>query len=45
MSDVRVGNETVSLLVATEKAAGSLVQAMESGTPATLLLPRLGKQP
>jgi CRISP-associated protein Cas1 len=39
--DCRVGGETVSLLVATEKAAESLVQAMEGRSPALLKLPEM----
>ncbi len=37
--NARIGAETVSLLVATEKAAESLVQAMESSSAALLRLP------
>jgi CRISPR-associated protein Cas1 len=37
--DARVGAETVNLLVAAEKAAESLVQAMEASSPALLRLP------
>jgi CRISPR-associated protein Cas1 len=40
-SDCRVARETVSLLVATEKAAESLVQAMESASAALLKLPEM----
>jgi CRISPR-associated protein Cas1 len=36
-----VGGETVSLLVASEKAAESLVRAMERRSTALLILPRL----
>lgn len=39
LANARVGAETVSLLVATEKAAESLVQAMEGGSAALLRLP------
>ena len=39
MQDCRVGRETVSLLVATEKAAEGLVRSMEGATPALLALP------
>lgn len=38
-ADVRIGGETVSLLVATEMAAASLIDAMEGATPAVLKLP------
>ena len=37
----RFGGETATLLVATERAAESLVRAMESASAALLLLPRL----
>lgn len=39
--DARFGDETVSLLVASEGAAASLVRAMEANSAALLLLPRL----
>lgn len=39
MRNCRIGGEQVNLLVATEKAAESLVQAMESGSAALLKLP------
>lgn len=38
-SDVTVGTETVSLLIATEKAAAALLRAMEHATPALLQHP------
>jgi CRISPR-associated protein Cas1 len=41
MRDCRVADETVSLLVATEKAAESLVQAMEARSAALLKLPEM----
>ena len=41
MRDCRVAGETVSLLVATEKAAESLVQTMEGKSAALLKLPEL----
>ncbi len=41
MRDCRVAGETVSLLVATEKAAESLVQAMEARSAALLKLPEM----
>ena len=37
---VRFGSESVTLLVATERAAESLVRAMEANSAALLLLPR-----
>lgn len=40
MQDCRVGGETVSLLVATEKAAEGLVRAIEAASPVFLALPR-----
>ena len=40
-SDARVGEENVTLLVATEKAAESLVRAMEFSSPPLLALPVL----
>lgn len=39
--DVRFGSETVSTLIATERAAAALVRAMESSSPLLLELPRL----
>lgn len=39
LATARVGAETVSLLIATEKAAESLVQAMEASSAALLRLP------
>jgi CRISP-associated protein Cas1 len=36
----RIGSESVTLLVATERAAESLVRAMEANSAALLLLPR-----
>lgn len=41
MQDCRVGQETVSLLVATEKVAEGLIRAIEGSSPALLTLPRL----
>lgn len=41
MSDCRLGADCVSLLVATEKAAESLVQSMDSSSPSLLRLPVL----
>ena len=41
IQDCRSGGETVNLLVATERAAESMVRAMESNSAAMLLLPRL----
>ena len=41
IQDCRSGGETVNLLVATERAAESLVRAMESNSAAMLMLPRL----
>lgn len=38
---VSFGRETVSMLTATEKAAESLIRAMESGSPALLQIPRM----
>jgi CRISP-associated protein Cas1 len=40
-ADARVGAEHVSLLVAAETAAASLVRAFEARSPAPILLPRL----
>jgi CRISPR-associated protein Cas1 len=39
--EARVGSETVSLLVATERVAESLIRAMEMASAPLLLLPRL----
>jgi len=39
--DIRLQEKTVSVLIATEMAAASLVRAMESSSPAVLSLPRL----
>ena len=39
--DIRFGDETVSTLIATERAAVALVRAMEGASPALLVLPRL----
>ena len=39
--DVKFGIETVSVLIATERAAASLVRSMESSSPLLLELPRL----
>lgn len=41
LKDARVGSEKVTLLLATEKAAESLVRAMESALPDALALPAL----
>lgn len=43
LANARVGAETVSLLVATEKAAESLVQAMEASSAALLRLPTFAR--
>jgi CRISPR-associated protein Cas1 len=40
-ADVSLGEETVSVLIATERASESLVRAMEGNSPALLSLPRL----
>jgi CRISPR-associated protein Cas1 len=40
-ADARLTEETVSVLIATERASESLVRAMEGGSPALLELPRL----
>jgi CRISPR-associated protein Cas1 len=40
-TDIRLANETVSVLIATERASEGLVRAMEASTPAVLCLPRL----
>ncbi len=40
-ADIRIGEETVSVLTATERASASLVRAMEASSPAMLCLPRL----
>ncbi|MFG1379409.1 type II CRISPR-associated endonuclease Cas1 [Xanthobacter autotrophicus] len=45
MQDCTIATETVSLLVATEKATESLVRSIEGGTPAVLALPRLTAVP
>jgi CRISPR-associated protein Cas1 len=42
MADTRLGEDTVTLLVAAERCAASLVSALEAKTPAALQLPRLG---
>ena len=39
--DVKLGAETVSTLIATERSAEGLVRAMEASSPALLSLPRL----
>lgn len=39
--DAHIGREKVSLLIATERAAESLVRAMEANSAALLMLPRL----
>lgn len=44
LSDARLGRETMSLLAAAEKAAESLVQAMEGGSAALLRLPAFFQQ-
>ena len=41
MRECRVAGETVTLLVATEKSAESLVQAMEGRSAALLKLPEM----
>jgi CRISPR-associated protein Cas1 len=41
LETARINTETVSLLVASERAAESLVRAMEAGSAAMLLLPQL----
>jgi CRISPR-associated protein Cas1 len=41
-ADACVGSETATLLVAAQRAAESLVRAMEDASPALLTLPRLG---
>ena len=41
MTDLRMGDSSVSLLVATEMMAEGLVRAFESGSTAPLILPRL----
>ena len=40
-TDIRLSGETVSVLIATERASEGLVRAMEASTPAGLCLPRL----
>ena len=45
MADAQLGRDAVSLLVATEKAAESLVRAMDTASPAVLMLPRLRVAP
>jgi CRISPR-associated protein Cas1 len=40
-ADTKLTGETVSVLIATERASESLVRAMESSSPAVLCLPRL----
>ncbi len=42
LKDARVGAEKVTLLVAADRAAESLVRAMESGVPDALALPTFG---
>lgn len=42
LADALLGSEAVTLLTASEKAAESLVRALDSGTPAVLTLPMLG---
>jgi CRISPR-associated protein Cas1 len=39
LGEARLGSETVTLLLATERAAESLVRALDTGTPAVLTLP------
>lgn len=41
MTKAKVGRDTVTLLVAMEQAAESLVQCLETTTPVALRLPRL----
>jgi len=41
MQNCRIGEETVSLLVATEKVAEGLVRSIDASSPLLLLLPRL----
>ena len=41
LKEARAGAENVTLLIATERAAESLVRAIESGSPDTLALPSL----
>jgi hypothetical protein len=41
VEETRFADETVTLLVATERAAESMVRAMEANSAALLLLPRL----
>ena len=41
VEELRFAGETVTLLVATERSADSLVRAMEASSAALLLLPRL----
>jgi CRISP-associated protein Cas1 len=40
-ADCRLNGETVSVLIATERSAESLVRALEGGSPALLLLPEM----
>lgn len=40
-ADIGIGEETVSILTATERASASLARAMEASSPALLRLPRL----
>lgn len=42
LADAWIGAEAVTLLTASEKAAESLVRALDSGKPAVLTLPLLG---
>jgi CRISPR-associated protein Cas1 len=44
-ADVTLGTETLTLLAATEKAAASLVRAMQSGRATLITLPSLAKPP
>jgi CRISPR-associated protein Cas1 len=41
LGEVRLGDETVTLLTASERTADSLVRAIEAATPAVLILPTL----
>ena len=44
-TDVRLNGETVSVLIATERASEGLVRAMEASSPALLCLPRFEQPP
>jgi CRISPR-associated protein Cas1 len=41
LGEARLGDETVTLLTASERTADSLVRAIEAATPAVLILPTL----